>query len=496
MVQIVIDRVKRFSVFITEGSVSLLNNMKHFILLVLFVSVAVSTNRVHSDHTKSVLNHLSSLNEQQFRQFICPQMEKSAKNSFYGLKCSPESEEEKTLLARNYINKYGKPEQASLSPVVLLPGLGGSAIEASISKDKAPHWWCWSEWEEWFRVWLPINELINQDCWFDNLQVLYDAGNDTYANYPGVTTRVKDFGGLSGIDYLDYWFGYPLSFTSYYSSLIASLKSVGYVEGTNLFGAPFDWRFPSTKLNSFYHDIAALIEKAYTTNGNKKVTVVAHSMGCPTVLAFLKGQDQAWKDKYIASFVPIAGPWAGSAQALKTVISGDNFGIEVLGYNLLSLQDVSRLAKQSGGIVELIPHPRYYKSDTVFVRHQGVSYTANDFDKLFNDIGSPITTTIHQRTEVADEELPAPSVPTHCLYGFGLETELQFNYVNGWTNDPEISYDSQGDGVVPLASLQGCKEWEGKQSQPITIKEFNLRGHNDILEDQEVFDYIINILTQ
>jgi len=438
------------------------------------------------------LNRIQSMSTQEFRDTVCTSLERNGAI----IKCSPEKEEDNYKQATDYIETYGMPNAASLEPIVILPGMGGSALQAKISKHKAPHWWCWQNWDEWFRDWLPLVELLAQDCWFDNLRINYNATTDEYLNQEGVTIDTMDFGGLSGIDYLDYWFGVPITFTTYYSAMIDSFEKVGYTKGKNLFGAPYDWRLPSSAhaldLQAFNNRFLQLIETAYAANANTKVHVVTHSMGGPTALSFLNNQPQTWLNKYIASFIPIAAPWAGSAKALKTTLTGDNFGIEVLGMNLLNVEAVATLAKQAGGLVELVPQSRFYKSDYVFVYTEKKNYTAADFTQLYIDAGTPITSIIHLRTAKLFDTWKTPGVPVHCLYGTGFPTEISYKYNDGLDKSPEITYSNKGDGTVPLESLQECSVWKGQQRQPVEVKEFNL-DHQNILNDSELFAYILNI---
>jgi len=407
------------------------------------------------------------------------------------------SEEDELRQAREYIEKYGKPDAAKLSPVIILPGLGGSAMQAKLDKAKVPHWWCWSNWDSWFRLWLPIEEILAQDCWFDNLQLLYNPVTNEYSSPPGVTTDVINFGGLSGISYMDYWFGFPIPFTTYYAALISSLEALGYQEGVTLFGAPFDWRLPADKHKldeAFFDRLHDLILKAYSNNGNTKVNVITHSLGGPTFLAFLNTKSELWINTYIEKFLPIAAPWSGSPKALRTVVSGDDFGVEILGEPLLNIKKVAQLAAQSGGIVQLIPYASYYAKNQNFLLHNGTNYTAADFSQLFIDADKPLTATIHQTVTKSLSQLGPPQVPTYCIYGNGIQTEQFYNYTGSFTDDPLITYSLNGDGTVPEESLRGCLLWENRQKQPIYTQQFNLVGHSDILEDPKVFEYIIQVL--
>lgn len=72
-------------------------------------------------------------------------------------------------------------------------------------------------------------------------------------------------------------------------SFLASLEAIGYQKGVNLFGAPFDWRVPTSvheldeaKFNQRFFD---LIESVAKSTG-KQVHIVTHSMGGHVAIEF------------------------------------------------------------------------------------------------------------------------------------------------------------------------------------------------------------------
>ena len=75
----------------------------------------------------------------------------------------------------------------------------------------------------------------------------------------------------------------------------------------------------------YYDDVKELIETMYRENGNKKVTVVAHSMGAAIMLHFLTQSGvvtQEWKDQFIGNFITLSAAWAGGNEDVQAAISG------------------------------------------------------------------------------------------------------------------------------------------------------------------------------
>ena len=61
-------------------------------------------------------------------------------------------------------------ESIFLSTVV--PGDGGSRLEAQIHKPSVPHYWCEKTSSSWFDLWLSVESLLPEaiDCWADNIR--------------------------------------------------------------------------------------------------------------------------------------------------------------------------------------------------------------------------------------------------------------------------------------------------------------------------------------
>ena len=59
--------------------------------------------------------------------------------------------------------------------------------------------------------------------------------------------------------------------------------------------------------SEYFAELKKLVEDTYSANGNKKITLMSHSLGCPYTLVFLNKQTKDWKDKYIFQWIALSG---------------------------------------------------------------------------------------------------------------------------------------------------------------------------------------------
>lgn len=440
-----------------------------------------------------VLETLKQLSKEQQNE-LCDSINHPSHSLFSPIRCLKEGEDTDFGKSGRKFKATHNIDAANLNPVVLFPGLGGSALDAQAHKEHAPSWYCWKNFD-WVRLWFAVEELLVQPCWMDNLAVYYNSSG--YFNTYGVDIVPADFGGITGVAYLDYIFGFPNPLTSIYSSIIKSLEEIGYKAGVNLHGAPFDWRYPATYAEKigYFQLVKELIQNTSAANGNLPVHIVTHSMGGPTALYFLNSMPDSWVQQYVASFNPIAGPWTGAPNALRAVLSGDNFGLSFIGLDILSKTRIRDIARNAGGVISLVPNTDLQTADVPFVNNGVRNYTIAEFPQLFADMGLPTTGTIYGTVSTLVENLHAPGVPVNCAYGKGVDTEHFYTYANAdYNQDPVMTFDD-GDGTVPLYSLQECQSWAKAQSQPVDVQEFDLTGHSDILHDDEFIQYLLGKIT-
>jgi hypothetical protein len=102
-------------------------------------------------------------------------------------------------------------EQRRRHPVILIPGSGGSQLEARLTEEYRPSSLACRVWPlvrgrgGWFRLWFDPSVIIAPftRCFAERVMLYYDAEVDDYRNAPGVETRVSDFGSTSTLRYLD-----------------------------------------------------------------------------------------------------------------------------------------------------------------------------------------------------------------------------------------------------------------------------------------------------
>jgi hypothetical protein len=166
-----------------------------------------------------------------------------------------------------------------------------------LDRKEGAAWFCFKQWRSWFTLWIAFYELLTSSCLLDNARLHYDPATNVYSNVAGVETRPRDFGGLSGVDYVDHtddFFGFTIvckrsffidfvrvlvlffvvqqtqnssiAIAHQDAEMINKFRAVGYVDGTTLFGAPFDFRLPLHAIieGTFGLDLFKLIDEACT----------------------------------------------------------------------------------------------------------------------------------------------------------------------------------------------------------------------------------------
>merc|ERR1719414_505269 len=320
------------------------------------------------------------------------------------------------------------------------------------------------------------------------MKLVYHEDRDLLTNNLGVETRVPDWGGTSAFEELDP--SVPFHLSAALRGTVEAMVGAGLQRNVTLRGAPYDFRYaPSSPVGArFIDDLRLLIEETFNATGSR-VRLVSHSMGCLEVLYLLNGQPQAWKDHYIEKWVSLGGPWGGSAQELRVLVSGNNEGAPV---DPLAIREAQRSFEAD---FWLAPDPRWW-GERVLVSTPTRNYTAQDYDALFDDVGFPLGKRIRRRVADLTGELRAPGVELVCMYSLGVPTPQSFRYdARGFDVTPE-TLNGDGDGAVNAWSLQLCERWaeDSSLARPTRAVRFNSVRHAHMLTDPQVLSELLREL--
>ena len=136
----------------------------------------------------------------------------------------------------------------------------------------------------------------------------------------GVETRVPYAdGSTNNFEYLDT--SIPYGDSDYFFTLVEAMVEAGGIRNISIRGSPYDFRYaPNSAYSGTWLDkMTHLVEETFLINGNARVTLLSHSMGCLYTLWFLNQKTQEWKDRYILRWIPTAGVFGGAGTGIKQV---------------------------------------------------------------------------------------------------------------------------------------------------------------------------------
>ncbi|KAJ3108074.1 hypothetical protein HDU97_002309 [Phlyctochytrium planicorne] len=181
-------------------------------------------------------------------------------------------------------------------------------------------------------MWGTMNQiravLLDKQCWMEHMMLDPETGLDP----PGFKLRAAQ--GLDAADYFlpGYWV---------LARIISNLAAIGY-DSNSMQIAAYDWRLSIGNLEArdlFFTKLKTNIELAYLTKMNSsdpssdqnRIVIVSHSMGSVLTHYFLQWVEsdlggkggKGWVDKYLKTWVNIAGPLLGSPKTLPSVLTGE-----------------------------------------------------------------------------------------------------------------------------------------------------------------------------
>jgi len=266
-----------------------------------------------------------------------------------------------------------------------------------------------------------------------------------------VYSRVVDFGGLDGL---------PA-----FKGLVPYWQKLGYNIGTTMFGAPYDWRYPTSgRPGTFFTDLQHLVEHAYSVNNNRRVFLLAPSFGPQFALGFLHRMTQAWKDQYIDWFVAESPVFSGVYISLMEYISGapgeSKFISGLIRSEFQNLAIPSWMFPRAGTNSTVS-----WPAQETVLSTPSKNYSAFDVAEIYAALNFSDLAGLKFVSQEQDLfEFAHPGVNTFVTYGYGLPTPGPFAYpgnfaANQMPATPTI-LNISGDNLVPLRSSIRGTVWQ------------------------------------
>lgn len=226
-------------------------------------------------------------------------------------------------------------EGPSKTPVLIIPGIGGS--ELNNDEDL---------------IWADLSQMfsdIGDDFLTDNL-MLYDNGES-----------VEEIEAENVIQVI---FNVPFLNINIFKDLFDDLVENGYPQDLDLFLFPYDWRLNLDNTKDLLKD---KIEEIKSQTGAPKINIIAHSMGGLLVKDYIN----FYGKNSIEKLIFVGTPHLGAPKAGKVLLEGDNLSIP-----WLEEERIKEVAKNSPALHQLLPNPNY------FTNFQGYIYQSNSSGSL------------------------------------------------------------------------------------------------------------------
>ncbi|CAI5472950.1 unnamed protein product [Closterium sp. Yama58-4] len=199
-----------------------------------------------------------------------------------------------------------------LNPVLLIPGIGGSILNAVSEDGKKKE-----------RIWV---RLYNADQEFrTKLWSKYNpkTGKSESLDDKSHIEVPDDNHGLYSCDILDPDVSVPLDVVCYYHHTIVEMRKWGFKDGETLFGFGYDFR-QSNRLPESLDRLRARLEAIVAASG-RRVDVVTHSMGGLLFKSFV-ALHPADAKRLVRKWVSIAAPFRGAPGfIMDTLLTGVEF---------------------------------------------------------------------------------------------------------------------------------------------------------------------------
>jgi lysophospholipase-3 len=310
----------------------------------------------------------------------------------------------------------GGPHTTGPTPIVLFPAWHFTRLQVTVhNQHTAAACPRSGQFED--LVFLDPGPPFSQVCRDELLTLRFDANPHKpmrlrFSEQPGVTVRIADYGRTAS--------------APAYEPMYEALEAAGYTRDRDIRVAGYDARL-TPDMSHFLRRSMHLIEATYRDNGRTPVHLVGHSNGPIYVQYLLTHTSQAWRDKYIHGFTPLAGNFPGQGLGYALMFVGVN--IPDLAFPATAENGVSsaRMFLSHPSTFITASDPRIFGDDEIVIRDQstGTDYTPADYRALFDDADlgwvNPIADHYIGFVDFAD---PAhyPNVDVYAEKGSGLDT--------------------------------------------------------------------------
>lgn len=373
-----------------------------------------------------------------------------------------------------------------LTPVVVFPAYHFNILEVWVlGQTQFPECPAWGTFEVWFPNTNP-SEDFSQECQDKLMSLVVDPDTskpvaERFSNQPRVLVLQKHYSRTES--------------APFYEPLYTFLESHGWERNRNIRVAGYDARL-TPDMDLFLARTKLLIEATYYTNGGTPVHLVGHSNGPLYAQYLLTHTSQAWKDKYIHGFTPIAGNWAGQ---------GLFYTLYFTGLNLNDFQFPADAASAAASAARYATQPSSYMStaDPDFFSNQetvlrdastGTEYTPMDALQLFSDAGLTLAQELapHYLGFIEFEPPAYPNVDVYVEKGSGLPTpvgvelpnldvgyvvtgEEEFYFRDGDANQEDLTNDA-----AQLWQTMPCFRFE--ETDNVGVDHFTLPSDSGLLD--------------
>ncbi|ELP94166.1 1-O-acylceramide synthase precursor, putative [Entamoeba invadens IP1] len=313
----------------------------------------------------------------------------------------------------------------------------------------------------------------------------------------GVTITVPDFGSTYALDSIDPNWPISLATKAFHDLIKKFEKDLGYTDGVDMLGAPYDWRYfrfdEYSHKENWYENTKNLIKKAYETNGNKQVVLISHSMGGLMTYKLLDYMGEEFTKKYVKRWVAMSGPFLGAAKTIAAAFPGNNLDLPI---SAAKLRPVCRRAETISFLFPTGGNANWGETPLMTIKSTGKVYTVDDMLELLGTLDDDFK---KQHSYVYENGINGLYKKYNNKMPFGIETQClissQYETILGVTMDTP-DYDTgkatltygDGDGTVNIQSLEYCAKLGG------IVQNVGKYDHTGMLDDKASYSYLKNFI--